>query len=136
MSTEKLCSRLRSRNSHRPASGSSSRLHLVEEVLHDPDRGLRADLADEARVREGTADGEHHLAVDVVLDVLERLVADPDRPVAVVAGQVLELPLVSVGGAVDPVRGLEDALALLGDVAQVLERSISSSGRAARARSA
>ena len=122
MSTEKLCSRLRSRNSHRPASGSSRRDSIwSSSELDDLDPCQRRDLADEAGVEEEAADGEHHLAVDVVLHVLERLVADPHRPVAVVAGQVLELALLRVGGSVDPVRGLEDALPLLGDVAQVLE---------------
>ena len=98
-----------------------ARLDLVEERAHDLDPCQLRDLADEAGVQEEAADREHHLAVDVVLHVLERLVADPHRSVAVVAGQVLELALLGVGGSVDPVRGLEDALPLLGDVAQVLE---------------
>ncbi len=78
-------------------------------------------LADEARVEEEATDREHHLAVDVVLDVLERLVADAHRPVAVEPGEVRELALLCFRVAVDPVRGLEHALVLLAEVAQVLE---------------
>ena len=81
----------------------------------------RRDLADEARVEEEPADREHHLAVDVVLDVLEGLVPDPHRPVAVEPREVLELAFGRLRVAVDPVRGLEHAVALLAEVAQVLE---------------
>ena len=78
-------------------------------------------LADEARVEEEATDREHHLAVDVVLDVLERLVADPHRPVPVEPGEVRKLALFRFRVAVDPVGGLENALVLLGEVAEVLE---------------
>ena len=74
--------------------------------------------------RKSRLTAEHHLAVDVVLDVLEGLVADPHRPVAVEAREVLELALLRVRVAVDPVCGLEHALVLLGEVAQVLEEAL------------
>ncbi len=116
---------MRPRNSQRPASGSSGpALDLVEEVLHDLDRGAGRDLADEPGVEEQTADREDHLAVDVVLHVLERLVADADGAVPLVAGEMLEHPFLRVAVAVDPVGGLEDALVLLGDVAEVLEEPL------------
>ena len=85
---------------------------------------MRRDLADETGVEEEAADSEHHLPVDVVLHVLERLVADAHGAVSVVAGQVLEAPLLRFRRAVYPVRGLENALALLGDVAEVLEEPL------------
>ena len=69
------------------------RVDLVDELPHELDRRLRRDLARETRVEEQPADREHHLAVDVVLHVLEGLVADPHRPVALVPREVLELPL-------------------------------------------
>ena len=65
-----------------------ARVHLVDEHLDHVDRRVAGNLPDEACVEEQPRDAEHHLAVDVVLDVLERLVADPHRPVAVVAGEV------------------------------------------------
>ena len=68
-------------------------LDLVDELFHDLEGGARWNLADEARVEEETADREHHLAVDVVLEVLERLIPYADGAVPVVAGQVLELTL-------------------------------------------
>ena len=69
-----------------------ARVHLVDEHLDHVDRGVSRNLPDEARVEEQPRDAEHHLAVDVVLDVLERLVADSHRPVAVVAGEVRRAP--------------------------------------------
>ena len=101
-----------------------ARLDLVEERADDLDARQRRDLADEARVEEQAAHREHHLPVDVVLHVLESLVADPHRAVAVVPREVLELPFRGIRGAVDPVGGLEDSLALLGDVAEVLEEPL------------
>ena len=59
------------------------RVHLVDEPLDDVHGRVPRHLSDEARVEEEPADTEHHLAVDVVLDVLERLVADPHGAVAV-----------------------------------------------------
>ena len=100
------------------------RVHLVDEPLDDVDRRVPRHLADEARVEEEPADAEHHLAVDVVLDVLERLVADPHRPVAVEAGEMLEHALLRLRVAVDPVGGLEHAFVLLAEVAEVLEESL------------
>ena len=97
------------------------RLDLVEQPLHDLDGGVRRDLADEARVEEEPAHGEHHLAVDVVLEVLECLVPDAHRAVSVEAGEVLDLPLRRLVTSVDPVSGLERALALVRAVSQVLE---------------
>ena len=97
------------------------RVHLVDEHLDDVDRGVSRHLADEARVEEQPGDAEHHLAVHVVLHVLERLVADPHRAVAVDAREVLEDTLLGVRVAVDPVGRLEDAAVLLGEVAEVLE---------------
>jgi hypothetical protein len=82
------------------------------------------DLADEAGVQEEPADAEHHLAVDVVLDVLERLVSDANGTVALVAREVLEDALLGVGATVDPVRRLQHAAALLAEVAQVLEEQL------------
>ena len=114
------------------------RVHLVDEPLDHLDRRVSRHLADEARVEEEPADAEHHLAVDVVLDVLERLVADPHRPVAVEAGEVRELALGRLRVAVDPVRGLEHAVALLARGCAGTRGSAPSprSARAARARSA
>ena len=96
-------------------------VHLVDEALDHLDRGMPRDLADEARVEEEATHRQHHLAVDVVLDVLESLVSDPHRPVPVEPGEVRELALRRFRVAVDPVGGLENALVLLGEVAQVLE---------------
>ena len=52
------------------------RVDLVDEALDHLDRRVLRHASDEARVEEEATDGEHHLAVDVVLDVLERLVPD------------------------------------------------------------
>ncbi len=102
-----------------------SLVHLVEEAADHLDRGVPRHLADEARVEEETADREHHLAVDVVLDVLERLVADANRPVAVVAGEVRRARAPSASRvAVDPVGRLQHAVALLAEVAEVLEEAL------------
>ena len=118
-------SRLRPRNSQRPASGSSRRASIWStSACTISTAGPRRDLADEARVEEEAADREHHLAVDVVLDVLERLVADSHRPVPVEAREMVELALGRLRVAVDPVGGLEDAVVLLGEVAQVLEEEL------------
>ena len=65
-----------------------ARVHLLDEHLDHVDRRVSGNLPDEACVEEQPRDAEHHLAVDVVLDVLERLVADSHRAVAVVAGEV------------------------------------------------
>jgi hypothetical protein len=81
-------------------------------------------LADEASVEEEPADAEDHLSVDVVLDVLEGLVADSHRPVAVETGEVVEDALLGVRVAVDPVRRLQDALVQLRQVAEVLEKPL------------
>src|SRR6185436_6499903 len=54
----------------------------------------------------------------------ERLVADSDGPVAVEPGEVLEDALLGVRVAVDPIRGLEHALVLLAEVAEVLEEPL------------
>ncbi len=101
-----------------------ARIDLIDEPLDHLGSSAGWDLAGEARVEEEPADREHHLAVDVVLHVLERLVADPNRPVSVEPGEVLELALRSVRVAVDPVRGLEHPSTLLADVAEVLEEEL------------
>ena len=98
-----------------------SRIHLVDEPLDHLDGRVLRHLADEARVEEEATHREHHLAVDIVLHVLEGLVSDPHRPIPVVSREVRELELGRLRVAVDPVGGLEDATALLGEVAQVLE---------------
>ena len=98
------------------------RVHLVDEPLDHLDRGVPRDLPDEARVEEEATHRQHHLAVDIVLHVLEGLVPDPHRAVPVVPREVRELDLGRLRVAVDPVGGLEDATALLGEVAQVLEK--------------
>ncbi len=97
------------------------RVHLVDEPLDHLDRGVPRHFPDEARVEEEATHRQHHLAVDVVLDVLEGLVPDPHRPISVESRKVCELEFGRLRVAVDPVRGLEDATALLGEVAQVLE---------------
>ena len=97
------------------------RVDLAHEHLHHVDRRVARHLPHEARVEEEAADAEHHLAVHVVLDVLERLVPDAHGPVSVVAGEVLELAFRRARVAVDPVRGLEHAAALLAEVAEELE---------------
>ena len=112
MSTEKLCSRVFPRNSQRPGVGLlEPRVHLVDEAFDHLDGGMPRHLADEARVEEEPAHREHHLPVDVVLDVLERLVSDPHRPVSVEPGEVLEhtlsafeSPLIRYAGCSTPSR--------------------------------
>ena len=125
MSTVKVCSRVALAELPR------ARVRLLErasicasEPLDGVERRSRRHRADEAHVEEEPADREHHLAVDVVLDVLERLVADAHRLLAVVAGEVVELLLGRVRAPVEAVRRLEHALALLGEVAQVLEEAL------------
>ena len=115
-----------------------ARVHLVDEHLDHVDRRVSGNLPDEACVEEQPRDAEHHLAVDVVLDVLERLVADSHRAVAVVAGEVRQLSLGRLRVAVDPVRRLEHPLVLLAQVPQVLEEVLHllRVPRGARARSA
>ena len=93
-------------------------LDLVEQARDEVERRPRRQLPREARVEEETADGQDHLAVDVVLDVLERLVADPDRLLAAKPGQPRELLLRGAVAAGDRVRRLELALPLLAQVAQ------------------
>jgi hypothetical protein len=97
------------------------RVHLVDEHLDHVDRRVPRYLPDEACVEEEPAHAEHHLAVDVVLDVLERLVADAHRPVAVVPGEMGEHELGRLRVAVDPIRGLEHTATLLAQVAEELE---------------
>ena len=93
------------------------RVHLVDEALDHLHRRVLRHASDEARVEKEATDREHHLAVDVVLDVLERLVPDAHGPVAVEPGEVRELALCRLRVAVQPIRGLEHALVLLAEVA-------------------
>ena len=77
-----------------------------------------------ALVEEGLGGGEDDTAIDVVLDMLECLVADPHRPHAAVAGKAVDLMLgqsMFEGAAIDrlkmAVRRRGDDI---GDVAQIV----------------
>ena len=76
----------------------------------------------QALVEEGLDVGEHDLAVDVVLDVLVGLVADPHRAHAAVAGQGVDDALGQGRLVADAVDRLDVAAAGgVDDVAQVAE---------------
>ena len=66
-----------------------------------------AGVADPDPVPVGEPDRVQHLAVDVELELVGGAVADPHRPGAGVALEVVEGLLVQVGGAVDPVHDLQ-----------------------------
>ena len=55
----------------------------------------------------GLGQGDHHLAEDVALPLVDGPVADPDRARALVPGQVVELALGQLAAAVDGVHDLE-----------------------------
>ena len=122
MRTENEWSRVFPRNSQRPASGSSSRASIWSTSPWIISTAVCFGTSPTKRAsRKSDSTAEHHLPVDVVLDVLEGLVSDPHRPIAVVPGQVEQLALRRLRVAVDPIRGLEHAAALLAQVAEVLE---------------
>ena len=100
------------------------RLDLLEQLSDELDGARRGDRPGEARVQDEPADRQDHLAVHVVLEVMEGLVADPDRLLAPVAGEVGQLRLLGVVGAGDRVDGLELAAALLGEVSQEDEETL------------
>ena len=92
-------------------------LDLLEQPPHEGDGGAWGEVAREAGVEEEAADGEDHLAVDVVLHVLEGLVADPHRLLAAVALEPRQLALGRLAAARDRVGGLQLALGVSAPVA-------------------
>ena len=110
------------------------RLDLPEQLADELDGARGRDRPGEAGVEDEPADRQDHLAVHVVLEVMEGLVADPDRLLAAVAGEVGQDPLLGVVGAGDRVDGQELSLALLGQVAQEDEEAFHLAWRARAAR--
>ena len=78
---------------------------LVDEMLDE--RRQRRVLPDHARIGEDRLEAENHLAVDVVLALHVRGVADSHLPCAVVAAQVREKLLVQIALAGNPVHRLQ-----------------------------
>ena len=84
---ENVCTRALPRSSHRPASGwSYDRERAAAERLQALEQRDVA-AADEALVEEHVRRGEDRGAVDVVLHLPVRVVADAHRPHAAIAGQ-------------------------------------------------
>ena len=88
---------------------SSSRLQLSHTQSTSSRRRTPAVVADGRDVLVVQVDRVHQLAVDVQLELPVGGVADPHRPRAAVAVQVVELLLGQVGPAVDAVHELQRA---------------------------
>ncbi len=101
MAAEKVWTSSRSRYSHRPASG--VRAARWASLPTDAELAIELDVAlpRQALVPEHLRGRQHHRAVDVVLALADRRVADAHRPVAAIAGQGVDQALDRVGARRD-----------------------------------
>ena len=99
------------RVSQTPSSGWSQCSHSQSAIW---DELCPTGVADPDPVLVGQPDRVQHLPVDVELELVGGAVADPDRPGAGVALEVVKGLLVEVGGAVDPVHDLQGSGSLAG----------------------
>ena len=87
---ENVCGFHSVRYSQMPASGDAGQRDGLSRQPLDQSKRRRRSLRAHALVEEDRRQRQHHLAVDVVLGVQRRAVADAHRPFAVVARPVFE----------------------------------------------
>ena len=87
ISDDEVCTRARVRSSHIPASGWSWKRQACSPMPSSSAKSRSVGAPEQAMVEERLRRAEDDVAVHVVLEVLEGLVADPHRAHAAIAGQ-------------------------------------------------